>query len=554
VRRFLALLVAASAVALPASAGAAVTPTRNADVLAGAMATSGTRSTITAASLPALPPAGNPAAVADGSLGGFPTDGPSFAILSSGDAAKADPANTSIGDDDGGTPDPAGPRPSVYDLTTLELDASIPAGVNCALFSFRFATDEEPANGSFNDGFIAELDNSNWTTTTSGDISAPNNFAFDAAGNVISVNSPGSTGLTAEQAAGTGFASATARLTAATPVTPGRHSFFFSIFDQGDDVVDSAVLLDGLDLQSRPAADCVRGAQDEIPPAVTLTDPANGTTTTDDSPTFDGTAGEAAGDADTVSVEISAGGTLVQTLTATRTGTAWSVDAAPLAAGDYLARALQTDAAGNTGVSATSAFTVAPDVPDQPDLPVTPVPVLGKSVVAGVVSGKVRFKTKHGKFHTLGAGKTIPLGSTVDATKGRVRITSAAGAGKTQTGDFYQGAFVITQTKGKKPITQLALSGKLSCGAAGKASAAAKKKKVRRLWGDGHGSFRTKGRSGAATVRGTKWLTEDRCNGTLVRVKRGVVQVRDFAKRKTVTVKKGHSYLARAKFKVKKRH
>ena len=48
-------------------------------------------------------------------------------------------------------------------------------------------------------------------------------------------------------------------------------------------------------------------------------------------------------------------------------------------------------------------------------------------------------------------------------------------------------------------------------------------------------------------MRGTKWLTEDRCGGTLVRVRRGSVTVRDFAKRKTVVVKKGKSYLARAK-------
>jgi hypothetical protein len=49
----------------------------------------------------------------------------------------------------------------------------------------------------------------------------------------------------------------------------------------------------------------------------------------------------------------------------------------------------------------------------------------------------------------------------------------------------------------------------------------------RRLWGNGRGRFRTRGRYGAATVRGTKWLTDDRCDGTLVRVKRGVVAVKD---------------------------
>ena len=41
--------------------------------------------------------------------------------------------------------------------------------------------------------------------------------------------------------------------------------------------------------------------------------------------------------------------------------------------------------------------------------------------MAGVVSGTVRIKGKSGKFRTLRADETIPLGSTVDATKGRVR-------------------------------------------------------------------------------------------------------------------------------------
>ena len=75
------------------------------------------------------------------------------------------------------------------------------------------------------------------------------------------------------------------------------------------------------------------------------------------------------------------------------------------------------------------------DPPDQPD----PEPVLGKSVVAGVVSGTVRVKLKGGKFRRLRADEAIPLGSTVDATKGRVQITSAAGGGKTQFADFYKG-------------------------------------------------------------------------------------------------------------------
>src|SRR3954451_21629438 len=112
------------------------------------------------------------------------------------------------------------------------------------------------------------------------------------------------------------------------------------------------------------------------------------------------------------------------------------------------------------------------------------------------------------------------------AAEGKVLITAASGpGGATQSALFYLGSFVVTQTGGRKPITQLALAGALRCGAKGKASSSAKRKRVRRLWGDGHGRFRTKGRHGAATVRGTKWLTEDRCNGALVKVKRGVVAV-----------------------------
>ena len=67
-----------------------------------------------------------------------------------------------------------------------------------------------------------------------------------------------------------------------------------------------------------------------------------------------------------------------------------------------------------------------------------------------------------------------------------------------------------------------------------------------KLWGNGEGKFRTTGRYSSATVRGTIWLTQDQCNGTLTRVRRGVVSVRDFKRKKTVNVKAGHSYLARA--------
>ena len=45
-----------------------------------------------------------------------------------------------------------------------------------------------------------------------------------------------------------------------------------------------------------------------------------------------------------------------------------------------------------------------------------------------------------------------------------------------------------------------------------------------KLWGSGKGKFRTDGKYSAATVRGTIWLVQDQCNGTLTKVKRGTVR------------------------------
>jgi hypothetical protein len=69
---------------------------------------------------------------------------------------------------------------------------------------------------------------------------------------------------------------------------------------------------------------------------------------------------------------------------------------------------------------------------------------------------------------------------------------------------------------------------------------------IRRLRGRGRGRYRTRGRYSAATVRGTDYTVEDRCDGTLTKVRRGVVSVRDFRRRRTVIVRAGRSYLARA--------
>jgi len=47
-------------------------------------------------------------------------------------------------------------------------------------------------------------------------------------------------------------------------------------------------------------------------------------------------------------------------------------------------------------------------------------------------------------------------------------------------------------------------------------------------------------------VRGTIWLVQDRCDGSLTQVVRGTVAVRDTVRNKTVLVSDGSSYLAKS--------
>jgi hypothetical protein len=175
-------------------------------------------------------------------------------------------------------------------------------------------------------------------------------------------------------------------------------------------------------------------------------------------------------------------------------------------------------------------------------------PELAKSVNASVVSGVVLIKLPgSNSFVPLTHDSQIPVGATIDATKGRVRVVAALPGGKLQSSDFFQGVFQVTQAK--NGLATMALSGGsfASCGKAKRAASAAKSTVVRKLWGAGKGKFRTKGKYAAASIRGTTWLTQDQCNGTLVKVTQGSVTVRDLVKKKNVTVTKGHSYLAKAR-------
>ena len=77
-----------------------------------------------------------------------------------------------------------------------------------------------------------------------------------------------------------------------------------------------------------------------------------------------------------------------------------------------------------------------------------------------------------------------------------------------------------------------------------KAAITAAKRRTRKLWGQAKGNFRTVGRYAAATVRGTKWLTEDMCAGTLIRVVEHTVKVDAFPHNRHFLLGQGRSFIA----------
>ncbi len=171
-----------------------------------------------------------------------------------------------------------------------------------------------------------------------------------------------------------------------------------------------------------------------------------------------------------------------------------------------------------------------------------PPPSVGRSVNVARASGVVLVKVRGGRrFVRLTRPRQIPIGSSIDASRGAARLTTAAGGGRTQSGVFSGGVFSVTQRSERRPVTELVLGGSTR-GCSASSSRVLPGRVVRRLRGNAHGRFRTRGRYAAATVRGTVWSTEDRCDGTLIDVSRGTVSASDLGAARLV--RPNQSFLA----------
>jgi DNA-binding beta-propeller fold protein YncE len=194
-------------------------------------------------------------------------------------------------------------------------------------------------------------------------------------------------------------------------------------------------------------------------------------------------------------------------------------------------------------VEVRAAAAAGPGVPAGPGQ--APRPDLGETIVVEPAGGRVRVRLpRRRRFVRLETLREIPVGSLVDTTGGRVLLSSVRSRrGGVQQGRFFDGLFLVRQRRTDRYLTELLLRGDYGpCKAQQALSSRAKR---RRLWGNARGRFRSRGRYSSGAVRGTRWLVEDSCAGTLTVVRRGRVAVRDFGRGTTTLVGAGERYLAR---------
>ncbi|MDQ1466311.1 MAG: hypothetical protein QOH10_726, partial [Actinomycetota bacterium] len=147
---------------------------------------------------------------------------------------------------------------------------------------------------------------------------------------------------------------------------------------------------------------------DTVPPVVTVTSPANGSYRNTAANTFSGACTTGDGN-----VTVTIGGTASATLSAACVSGSWTAGPTTLADGPYTVYASQTDAAGNTGTSATNNFTVD-----------TVAPVVTLAQPANGSFHNTSLTTFSGTCTTGDGTVTVTIGGTANTT-----LTTACNSG-----------------------------------------------------------------------------------------------------------------------------
>jgi hypothetical protein len=237
---------------------------------------------------------------------------------------------------------------------------------------------------------------------------------------------------------------------------------------------------------------------------------------------------------------------------ATITGDRWSgASGAEIARIDFLLRftpgappvlTAQWETTGDiTNVIATppQVRATAQAIADCPAARPPPAPSKGTPTggpAAGYPPGRVKLPGQ-GRFSRIVPGQPLPFGTVVDVSNGRgVALT-----------DGKQGKLTISgQRDGVPSIVKLVRAGRVVELQLTRGDLGACSKPARRLWANGKGNFRVRGRY-ASVSKGRWWLTTDYCDRTVIQARTGSVLVRDLVTNKSVVVKAPDTYIARRK-------
>ena len=170
-----------------------------------------------------------------------------------------------------------------------------------------------------------------------------------------------------------------------------------------------------------------------------------------------------------------------------------------------------------------------------------PPPTGGETANLALSRGTVLVRLPSSQQFTLAGAAQVPIGTQVDATSG-VEGDRRAASRSTRASSTPVSSPFSSRASGRSASPP---NGGDFADCVPSIRALAKKRPTRRLWGSGKGRYRTRGRYSSATVRGTKWLTEDLCDGTRTTVVEGTVVVHDFV-RDLDDGPAGHTYRADA--------
>lgn len=145
----------------------------------------------------------------------------------------------------------------------------------------------------------------------------------------------------------------------------------------------------------------------------------------------------------------------------------------------------------------------------------------------------------------LASGSRQRTAPTLDASECSIRVRATPGQGRTASADVSGTAVTVGQSSGRRVTTTLTVRRPRCAGRRRSPNALPPEARLRVATDRRRGRWRVKGKHSIAAAVGTDWVTLEGCSRTVTVVRRGRVQVFDRVKRRTVTVRAGHRYVAR---------